>query len=136
MAPDAAYKPLVFGGTYPIEVPTSPEGVAKPLEGTAESSLGVKEAQAVLNKEPKEVRTILDAEEHKRELRRTIERSLDKFEAILSRRGALPAPPAAALHTFDIDAPLDFAPAPDPLPRTDAAYYVSGPKTFNIDEPY
>lgn len=102
------YRPLVFGGTYPIDVPTA----------------------------------VLDGEAHKRELRRTIEQSLDKFEAILARRDAdmrvrkrITANRTA--HTYDIDEPMG---AGDPPPDTarnerDTKYYVSGPKTFNIDEP-
>lgn len=106
------YKPLVFRGTFPIDEPASPPA---PAPATAPAPAPPRDPLA-----------------HRRELRRTIERSLDKFEAMLARRN-----PAANRRTFDIDRPIDLAePCPDPLPKDrDARYYVSGPKTFDIDEP-
>lgn len=84
---DGAFKPLVFGGTYPIEVPASPE------ERPARPPVA-------------EVRATVDRAANRRELRRTIERSLDRFDAILARRGA---------PTFAVDAPLaPLARAPAP----------------------
>lgn len=72
---DGAFKPLVFGGTYPIEVP---EGrPARPPVA--------------------EVRATVARAADRRELRRTVERSLDRFDAILARRGA---------PTFAVDAPV------------------------------
>lgn len=107
---EGAYKPLVFGGTYPIDEPASP-----PDERASASR-----------------RAPLDDEEHRRRLRRTVERSLDKFEAILARRRAAEARP---VDTFDVDEPVARG-APLPVIRErDAKYYVAGPKTFDIDEP-
>lgn len=111
---DGTFKPLVFGGTYPIDEPASPP------------SAGLQPA--------------LTGEAHRRELRKTIERSLDKFEAILARREACVGARrrgAPRPLTFDIDEPMGpGAPPPEAMPRDrDAKYYVAGPKTFNIDEP-
>lgn len=107
---DGRFKPLVFGGTYPIDEPASP-----PPTPAADAFRA----------------PTLAGEAHRRELRKTIERSLDKFEAILARRTA-PRP-----HTFDIDEPFGpGSPPPEAMPRErDAKYYVAGPETFDIDEP-
>lgn len=116
-ARDGGYKPLVFGGTYPIDEPASPRDSFRPPP----APLG-------------------DA--HRRELRRTIERSLDEFEAILARRdaardGRRRAFGRRTVETFDIDEPMG-ADSPPPVDATrgpDAKYYVAGPTTFDIDEP-
>lgn len=129
---DGSYKPLVFGGTYPIDAPASPP--EPPPAATA------RPAPAPAPPPPPP----LDPQAHRRELRRTIERSLDKFEAMLARRGPAPARDdrraafsRRVVETFDIDEPMNLADPPvNSLPREkDAKYYVTGPKTFDIDEP-
>ncbi|KAI5637370.1 sec23-binding domain of sec16 domain-containing protein [Phthorimaea operculella] len=134
---DGTYKPLVFGGTYPIEVPASPPEVQRPL--------GVKPPSQVAAVKPRqltEVHATLDPKTHRQELRKTIERSLDRFEAILARRemskdARRQAFSKRVVNTFDIDEPMTSTDPPKEsmLKEKDAKYYVSGPKTFNIDEP-
>lgn len=102
-----AYRPLVFGGTYPIDEPATPAAPA------AES----------------------DAARRLR-LRRTIERSLDRFEAILARRGpAAPGTAPAEPRTFELDAPEELVRPYSPPREPHATYYVAGPSTFAVDEP-
>lgn len=96
------FKPLVFGGTYPIDVPATPED------------------------RPARAPSSLEPEAHRRELRRTIEASLDRFEAMLATRGP---------RSFDVDAPESAAAAHCARRALDTKYYVAGPKTFDIDEP-
>lgn len=124
---DGTYKPLIFGGTYPIEVPASPPEEKTALEKVTEKVIPVAEVKATI-----------DQAAHRRELKKTIERSLDRFEAILAKRdtaGKRQAFSKRVVNTFDIDEPVNLSETKD-LPRDkDARYYVSGPKTFNIDEP-
>ncbi|XP_063393009.1 uncharacterized protein LOC134678385 isoform X2 [Cydia fagiglandana] len=121
---DGTYKPLIFGGTYPIEVPASPpEEKEKPLKKTVPVA---------------EVKATMDQATHRRELKKTIERSLDRFEAILAKRDPTNKRQAFSkrvVNTFDIDEPVNVGETRDVLKDKDARYYVSGPKTFNIDEP-
>ncbi|KAJ2946784.1 hypothetical protein O0L34_g12847 [Tuta absoluta] len=134
---DGTYKPLVFGGTYPIEVPASPPEVQRPLGVKPQSQVA-----AVKPRQLTEVQTTLDPKTHRQELRKTIERSLDRFEAILARRemskdARRQAFSKRVVNTFDIDEPMTSTDPPkeSTLKEKDAKYYVSGPKTFNIDEP-
>ncbi|XP_063372560.1 uncharacterized protein LOC134660708 [Cydia amplana] len=121
---DGTYKPLIFGGTYPIEVPASPpEEKEKPVKKTVPVA---------------EVKATMDQATHRRELKKTIERSLDRFEAILAKRDPASKRQAFSkrvVNTFDIDEPVNVGETRDVLKDKDARYYVSGPKTFNIDEP-
>lgn len=114
------YKPLIFGGTYPIEVPTSPAQEAKPTA---------------------HVKPDFNSDAHRRELRKTIEQSLDKFEALMAKREMDKETrrkifSKRTVETFDIDEPMD--PNDPPLAlvkKKDVKYYMSGPKTFDIDAP-
>lgn len=84
----------------------------------------------------------IDKDVHKRELRKTIEKSLDRFEAIMAGRGSMEDRRKAfsnrVVQTFDIDGPVSLAHPPSEAFRRDkdARYYLAGPKTFDIDEPF
>ncbi|XP_037300127.1 uncharacterized protein LOC115454457 isoform X3 [Manduca sexta] len=120
---DGVYKPLIFGGTYPIEVPASPP------------------EQPVNTIPHVDVKSTLDPETHRRELRKTIEKSLDKFEEMMSKRSLSTDARRKAfgkrtVQTFDIDAPAELV-ALERRARRDPDHkcYMSGPTTFDIDEP-
>lgn len=109
------YKPLVFGGTFPIDVPASPP-------------------------DRPDNRALPDSTSENREsLKKHVERSIDSFEAIVAKRGKSLADRRRAfskreIKTFDIDEPVQVA-HPAGVPYADTRYAVSDPKTFNIDEP-
>lgn len=154
-------KPLVFGGTYPIDEPTySPREPTlphkikpnlpneeltyqqKPKAGSCERSLASSKESVHIPKPrshhsdalTKEL--IVDPETHRRVLRETIEKSVEKFEAMLALKGGDMGMRERSVRTFDIDEPLDPWREDDLLPKDDdARYYVSAPKTFDIDEP-
>ncbi|GBP78865.1 Protein transport protein Sec16A [Eumeta japonica] len=117
------YKPIVFGGTYPIEVPASP------LDAGPQPSPPPTH---------RHVKPIIDKEAHRRHLRKTIEQSLDKFEAIMARRShgggknvdvrRENGEATRHVYTFNIDEPV----AAQKLAQAAAA---AAPHTFDIDEP-
>ncbi|CAH2253998.1 jg9946 [Pararge aegeria aegeria] len=155
-------KPLVFGGTYPIDEPTNlPSEPSAPLSKPREN-LPIEQSTQNINpiadrsehtlatsKEsvhsPKRIPNIakrsvassteltIDPEAHRRKLRETIEESVEKFEAMLALKGGFKR--EKSVLTFPIDEPLDWA-DDDVLPKEDdARYFVTSNKTFDVDEP-
>ncbi|KPI91127.1 hypothetical protein RR46_14631 [Papilio xuthus] len=119
---DGAFKPLVFGGTYPIDEPATPMYKEDRVAILGEEGVGAGEA------------------ERRRELRATVERSLERFEAMLAQReGRRRRAARGPVRTFDIDEPVELweagTGAGPAAPRDHAHYYVAGPSTYDIDEP-
>ncbi|CAK1547981.1 unnamed protein product [Leptosia nina] len=108
------FRPLVFGGTYPIDEPCDPP--------TSEEDDAAAEGP--------------DETERLRDTMRIFETMLAR-RANMYRRGYRRGG-ARSPQTFDIDEPLDPTDTPSQayFRERDARYYVAGPKTFDIDEPF
>ncbi|XP_052737367.1 uncharacterized protein LOC112049178 isoform X2 [Bicyclus anynana] len=150
-AQQRANRPLVFGGTYPIDEPTRALG---PGDSPADEATSERKPEPSPPPSRESVHTpkprtesadrgagsstelIIDPEAHRRKLRETIEQSVEKFEAMLALKGIGGLKREKSVLTFAIDEPLDPWGDEDALPKDDdVRYFVTSHKTFDIDEP-
>lgn len=103
---ESLYKPLIFGGTFPIDGPASPPEQPRKSEQFYKEDTSTGENS---------VSSSMDSLNHKKLLRKTIERSLDNFEKALAKKHSEMESTKKKhfsnkniVKTFDIDEPVLF----------------------------
>lgn len=136
--PENAFKPLIFGGTFPIDSPASP-----PQNNNQTPSIIVSKED--LNSTDNSSVSSMDTQHAL--LKQTIEKSLDNFEKALAKRQRdleiqrREFSAKKITKTFNIDEPITFKQTfgdnlePKMGQRIKVKRTVAVPKTFSIDEP-
>lgn len=139
---ESAYRPLIFGGTFPIDAPASPPD-AKLIDFSTQNTPKMKKEESI-SSERSSISSSADSLNHKKLLRKTIEKSLDNFEkALAKKQNEMQSKKKYFSNknitkTFNIDEPFTSEDIQKEIPGTKECKSKNNfsTKTFAIDEPF